>query len=413
MFSLYKRFCLCDLLFVISVSILTACHFGEGDDELKGLAGKTRLLNYNVNLALPSLTISDTPIEDMGPAGLNVNWTKDVEIAVMGQEFVSLPDSLGESSSQLPTKLIYASYTGPQSSVVDNYTQLSFSFSQYAKHSIGEEYATLVNFVYPYRAVIDKQGTPLSADTELIPFDFTGQDGLLSTIRDKYYVGLGRARGVCYKSDVMLRDSSSCQAGHDHRTGGMDRVLLDSKMAVIRLSLVVPAQEDFTLLEFLQGKNMSGQMYYIDRIELSNYNAEASGFNHASLNLNTGWMQSQKKSLRYLSISDENHFWKHPQIRKEDAQTVLELGGDTDTSWGTSVYVAVPCTDDGILDMDPRIVVYVSQSGTTSSTITQYYGAVETVKLQEGCYYITTPIKLYSSKEKLKEPAKIYRTSIQ
>ena len=390
----------------LSANILSACHFGDKPDGLAALAKKKRQLTYSMSVALPSIAVSDSAIVDYGPDGLNVNWDEHEKLAVMGSEFLVEKDTIGDALWPYPEALDYNRYRNTDTSVVDNETRIPFEFSAYAKHGIGEDYATLINVVYPYNKVVDRNGNPLKARVDSIPFTFTGQDGTLATLRDSYYVALGRARGLCTKTSVVLRDSAECLAGHDHAASADDVLLLDPKVAVVRLSLIVPAQDDFTLLDYLTGLNMSGTTYYVDKIMIGNQLSDAKCIGRTLLNLTTGWMEPQGTSATYLMVQDDARFWNHTQIARSEAQSLADVGG-TGASWGTLVYVAFPCVDEGRLEIDPLVTVYVNKVGTSRTETIRYYGRIEATTLCDGCYYVTSPIALYTSAEMATEPAEI------
>jgi len=406
---LYRLICL--LHVAIFLSLLTSCKFGEGEDGLEALTKKKRLLNYHCSIALPTLLQNDSVVlDDMGVSGLNINWESYSDIAVMGKEFQVQKDTFGDASLPFPLKLSYNRYLDSNIELEDSYSVLSYDFSAYTKHGNGEYYATPVNFVYPYRRIITSSGDTLKANADSIPIDFNYQDGLLSSIQERFYLAMGHSLAICDKNDVTMVDSAHCHLGHDHDSQRHRRVLLDTKIAIVRLSLIVPAQEDYTLREFIQGKNMSGYSYYVDKVQLHNLKDNGSGISRAQLNLNSGWMEPQKSAINYLTITDEkNHFRNHSEIARKDEQ-VWSTGSEEKASWGTSIYVAIPCTEEGFLEISPMIVVTIKEY--TQSTAKQYYGTIDPVKLKEGGYYITSPIKLYDSREKADNPAQLFMTPV-
>ena len=397
------------LLCLMTTIGLTACHFGSEADGGATLAKKKRQLNYNVTVALPSIVANETEVEDLGADGLNVNWGKRAEIAVFGKEFQTERDTTGAAAWPEATVLTYDKYRSAEPVVTGVWSRLTFDFAAWARHGVGEGYATLVNFLYPASAAVDKDGERLKARVDSVPFNFTGQDGTLATLREKYYVALGRGRAICSKTSVTMRDSADCLVGHDHVSAGEEMLLMEPKMAILRLSLIVPAQDDFTLVDYVLGRSMSGTTYYIDRIVVNNRAEGAKGIARTLLDLNTGWMKPQSSALTYLMVEDAvNHFWNHSQIARDEAQSLAEVGG-TGTSWGTSIYLAVPCVDEGRLDFEPFITVYVNKVTATGVDVTRYYGKAEAVTLCDGGYYITSPIALYTSQDKLTEAAQICR----
>lgn len=431
--------------------VVTGCKFGDGEDGLEALAQKKRLLNYHCAVAMPFLsgsegiqgdkalfgsegtvgegiqgdkalygsegTVGDRALSngeevlvDMGPKGLYMGWRPFADIAVIGDEFRIQKDTLESASYLSPIKLSYIRYLSTNSEVQGDFTVLNYEFSSYAKHGNGESYATLVNFVYPFERLIMSNGDTLLCNADSIPMDFNDQDGTLSTIEERYFVALGRGRAVCSNKDVVMRDSACCQVGHDHFSYSEDRILMDAKIAILRLSLIVPAQDDFTLLEFVRSMNMSGTYLYVDKIQISNRESEASGISRAQLNLETGHMEAQPSAVSYLILNDSgNHFTQSLDIPREESQSWL-YEGDYAFSWGTTVYVAVPCVEEGQLAMSPMVTVTLKNE---LGTAVKYYGTVSPRLLKEGGYYITTPIRLFDSIEKATSPALLYEIQPQ
>jgi len=396
------------MLFVgIFTFVLSGCKFGEGDDGLEALAKKKRLLNYHCAFTLPSVLGSDSSFVDLGPDGLNINWDNYSNIGIIGKEFQIKKDTTGEAALPLPLLFSYNRYLSTNVSIENQFTVLSYDFSSYSKHSNGEAYATDVNIVYPFERLIMAKGDTLKANVDSIPLDFHLQDGKLSTIQEKYYIALGRAKAICTNKDVVLIDSACCRMEHDHSAQSDKYVLLDSKIAIIRLSLIVPVQNEYTLLDYLRIKNMSGNSYYIDKIQFSNNNENPAAISRAQLNLTTGWMEAQNSAISYLTITDEEHFWNHQDIAREDAQNWYAVS-DEGSSWGTSIYVALPCTQEGQLEISPMVTVTIKQG--SSSEVKQFYGTINPVTINEGGYYITSPVRLYESKDHAITPAQIFLT---
>lgn len=394
-------------VFVSFSSFLTGCKFGDGENGLEALAKKKRLLNYHCAITLPSLAPCDTALVDLGAEGLNVNWETFSAIAVMGNEFQIKKDTTGLAALPVPQVLSYNRYLSRNCELVDGFSVLAYDFSSYAKHSNGDAYATSVNFIYPYERLISSKGDTLKSCADSIPMDFHLQDGKLSTIQKKYYIAMGHARAICSNKDVVMVDSAYCQMNHDHFSNSEDRILLDTKIAVLRLSFIVPAQEDFSLIDYLRGLNISGYDYYIDQIQVSNQKEEASGFSRVQLNLRTGWMEPTPAANTFVTLNDANHFWNCQDIKRENGQSLVAIGGETST-WGTTLFVAVPCTEEGTLDIDPLITVSLKQGN--PATTTRFYGKLEPITLKEGGYYLSSPIKLYRQMEKIDSPAQLYMT---
>lgn len=376
----YFRVIVCGLLSCLL--LLTGCRFGD-DNNLASLAKKTRTLNYYTSVSLPTLSYSEETVQDLGERGLNLNWGREAELAVLADEFVTLKDSTGEIIEPRAVRLVYDYYHDATLKNSDNPAVLDFSFQVKAKHGFGEDYATQMQIVYPYRLVVDGEGEPCSAYCDSLAMDFTGQDGKLSTVREKYFVALGQARAVSSKDDVQL---------YDVRDGDSvsKEIQLQPKVAIVRFSLIVPAQREFTLLEFLHGLNMTQQGYYIERITLTNRHAEARGISKVWLDLADGWMQPQRNAVPHLTLTDAGLFWNQEEIQQEEAEPL----DNALNSWGTAFYVAFPCTDEGTLPLDLLLSVNLRLTGTSGEQDLHLYGTFQPAVLEEGGYYITSPVRL-------------------
>ena len=395
--------------FVVTVGAccitLSSCHFGD-DNLLEGLAKKKRTLDYHLTVSLPALQYSSTPVEDWGRQGLNLNWGNSADLAVLGKEFVAEFDSLSMNGHPEPIHLSYDLYRNALAVDTEDSTLLSFDFSAYARHGYGEEYATLLNVFYPFSALMSDDVLQYNAHCDSILLNFTGQDGRLTTLRNNYFYALGRARGICNQTLVQARDSALTESDQADINHNAQVVRMVPKIAIIRLSLVAPLHQDITLLDYVRSKNMLESGYYIDHIHVQNRSTTASGISKAMLNLNTGKTQAQEVALRELTITDSKRFWNHDELHLQDAQ-FLGAVGEYQLSWGTMLYLAVPCTDGGSLTFDPLITVYIRQVGQPADQAELLYGVVQTAEIQEGGYYITSPIKLQTSVDEIVEPAYI------
>ena len=391
----------------MAVFALVSCHFGDGESELYKLSKKSRSLSYGVNLGLVTNFETNDSIMDLGPDGLCLNFGLSADIAVMGNEFCMEPDAEGVTVWPYPVILSYKEYNDFSPKYEDGRSVLSFDYMAYGKHGVGEDYATRISYFYPASKAVDREGNRLKARADYIPLDFVGQDGTLQSVRRKYFAALGTASAICSKSSVVMRDSAHCQAGHDHASMASQIVLLDPKVAIVRLSLVVPAQRDFPLLQYLQSQNLSGHNYYVQQIELINRRPEPAGISKTNLNLETGWMEADALSLSTLYLNDSRSFWMHEQIMEETPQSLVKVGG-SDATWGTLIYVALPCTQQGCLDMDLDIVVHIGSTGASMDQSYSLYGTVQSIELHEGCYYISSPVFLYRDKENIGKSAQLY-----
>lgn len=392
---------------LLSILLFAGCHFGDGEDGLYALSKTTRSLSYPFTLALTSPSDSLCLVQDCSTNGLAFSFGTHAEIAVYGHEFRHDNDSLDKLDIQpLPIILKSNYYDRKTLSYQDGQWLWSSAFQSKARHSNGEEYSTRMLFLYPSSKAVDGDGLYYPIRTDSIYFSFAGQDGLLSTLREKYYVALGEAKGICQNKTVTLIDSpDSCYVGHDHQTQAERQILLDSKVAILRLSLIVHAQEDMTLIDYLQSRSQSGIIYYISNICISNQHEQAPYFSHSVLNLKTGHMEGIYQAESQIRLTDTFKFNRHSQIRRPERQDLSSVGVAGD-SWGTSLYVSLPCTDRGQLDFDPLIDVMVRTSDEEIVPSFHLYGRVQSETLVEGGYYLTTPIALSTEKEQTENLAK-------
>lgn len=385
---------------------LTGCHFGDPNAGLDKLSTQRRSLSYSANLALSGSLETNDSIVDLGPEGLKVNFGQKADIAVMGEEFCKENDTLGVSQWPYPVVLSYREYNDFSPKYEGDRSIISFDYNSYGRHGVGEDYATQISYLYPASKAVDRDGKRLKARAESIPMDFVDQDGRLLTLRRRYFTALGTASALCSKNKVVMRDSAQCQAGHDHASSASQMVLLDLKLAIVRLSLVVPAQEDYPLLQYLQSQRMSGNNLYVDQIELINRHPEPAGISKTNLNLNTGWVEPDAMSLSFLILKDQQQFKNHDQIMRESPQSLAKVGGGS--TWGTLVYVAFPCTQEGCLDLDLDVVVHIGKVGESADKSFCLYGSVHSIELHEGHYYVSSPVLLYREKENHEHSAQFY-----
>lgn len=382
----------------IASILLTACHYGDAGDNLMKLSKSIRQLDYQVSIALPNASDDVIIAEDRVIDGLLFNWSDSASFALFGQQFA---DTAVNSSIPLHRTLSFVKSRENHCQTENRFSWFDFEFNSFARHGVGENYTSQVCFFYPERFATDLRGNSLSSHATTVPLDFTGQDGLLPTVQKNYFMAYGVARSFCEKRTVELTDTLHDMSNLFEGTRASQSVLLDSKVAILRLALVVPAQRDFTLLEYLHSRNMSGYSFCVDHIEIENQNENELGFSQVELNLHTGFMESLESSLSFLTINDKDHFWNHPQIMCDEPQSI----GEGLESSGTLLYVAIPCVSSGELNLKARISVYIVDYSTLNAEPFKLYGEIENVTLKEGGYCITSPVRLSPDRYQI-EPAK-------
>lgn len=390
---------------------LTSCQFGKGDDGAAIHADKRRQIDYRLDAAFPCAYHSVEKLVDLETDGLNVSWGETGALAVFGKEFVAEKDTVGSASVPESIKLGYNVYQDGYPKVADGSAEMPFKFKAWAKHGIGPDYATTVSFLYPASAAKDRRGNQLKADAEVLPLDFTHQDGTLQTIADSCFCALGVGRCEITKDGLVITDAydSCCHiSSHDHSQAS-GHVMLEPKMAIVRLSLAVFAEMDYTLNEFLRSRTASMGHCHIGRINITNI----SGYpiSEAELNLTTGRVSTTEKAEENIMISSSCNFINLTDIPQGAGQSLADLGGDGD-SWGTSVYLALPCTDEGKLLFSPLIEVFIDGEYVDQIGINHLYGVVSPIELVEGGYYVTEPVTLAPDYNDVNYYVKAYRADL-
>lgn len=391
-FSVYAKLVICLSLVVLMAS----CRFGDPDDMQPSFADVKRNIEYSFSVGLPFDGATPAPIDDNELDGLCMNWSDTESLAVFGEMFAFETDTLvGDAAKPKVLKLTYNALRDGKSDSINGVKVLNFDFTSWAYHGNGEANALPIPVLYPYRKALNAQGKALKAATKSIEYNFNGQDGTLEHLRDSVFLALGQGIGVVHNTQGVIT------------TEGDDMVKLTPKFAIVRVALTCPAERLYTLRQYVNARSMSESVRYIEYITLANEDSTASPYNKVVLNLETGKVEPSANAQSRLVLSSNNAFTTLVD-RPYDNYISLEEKGGSKISWGTCLYIAVPCTDNGKLDFDGRIEVDIRQR-TNSFMLETYYGRLEPITLEEGHYYITSAVALSSSLEEVTERAEVIK----
>lgn len=383
--------------FFVLVGTLSSCHFGDAEKMIPSFADKKRNLNYEVKVGMPKHGDSELPIVDHGVDGLEINWNIDESVAIFGNSFVMKEDTLVGSDSLADAVIFgYNLYRDGKPEVKDGFSIIGSTFTHWARHGEGENYAVPFLAVYPAQVAYDANGRVMKSRTSSIAFNYSDQCGLLDRLRQNHFLSVGLGTGICRNGDVTISNQDAGQ------------LVLTPKMAIVRFSLTVPAEESMSLHQYVVSRSFSEGARYVRNITIENADTEAPGFNRTVLNLATGYMEASNNAQNRMILSSFNGFDTLEEIDRRDAQSLSVLGLDGET-WGTSLYVGIPCTDQGVLHFDGRIQVDIKlRDGKLVETL---YGQLEPITLEEGHYYITSAIELTTANAEDVEVATICKVN--
>lgn len=371
------------LIFAATAFCFSSCQFGHSAEEIMN---KYSDVERNIEFTFSSPTPGGTTrvsMTDNGLEGVATSWENSDAIALFdfGEVFVE------------PTNAISLAYDKGETSSAG----LSVaSFKGEAKAKMGENVFDGKEFalLYPYSKFADKEGS-----TESVDLDFTGQDGILSTLSEKYLYAWGGVYGECSDAVVTLKENqSSCSSNqdwHNHETGS-ETIVLDNKMCIIRFSMVSPDGKQ-SLTDYLKANNLELDQIVVECDETS------TPFSKATVDLKTGEVKAAEDASCSLTVEVGTAL---TEITEEDA-TPVSLASDADkVAWGTTFYLAVPCTESGSLLFYPVLTIKTKTAAGASGTT--YYGSLASKTLKEGDYYMTAPIQVSDNKMNMQEDAQIF-----
>ncbi len=381
------------LLIALTTLCFSSCHFGHSAEEIMNkYKDVERDLEFTFVAPTPGGSTRVTMV-DNGLGGVATRWEDIDAIALFdfGLVFVE------------PTTAISLGYDKDE----DDIHGVDFaSFKGQAKAKMGENVFDGKDFalMYPY----GKFGN-CPATSSTVELDFVGQDGSLDLLRKEFLYAWGMAFGKCEDAVVTLYENqagcSSDQEWHAHESGS-EEIILDNKMAIVRFSMIggdVSFEGDTTwkcLTEFLADKGL-----LIDKVIISG-DSLSIPFSKATVNLHDGKVTPSPTASRSLTVT-KNPSYPFVEIPKEEATPESYAPNAKKVAWGTSFYLSIPCTMQGVLPFTPILTIHTidARSGKAGTT---YYGSLSHKVLKEGDYYMTAPIKVVDSKVKLQESAQIY-----
>ena len=387
------------LLTVVGGLSLSSCQFGDSAEEMMTKYNDVeRELSFSFSSYGPGAS-TRINMTDGGLTGLSTKWD--------GSESLALFD-FGQCFRE-PTTPVNMAFASDEEDLKD----LDFAqFTGSAKAKMGENVFNEKSFalVYPYGRFKYLSNTETS-----VSLDFTGQDGTLLTLQDNFVYAWGSVKGICEDAEVTLYEGQAgCSSDldwHSHETMS-ENIILDNKMCIIRFSLIggtIAAKADGTgydtawscLTDYLASQSTK---LSISSIDVQNTEEYASGFSKVSVDLHTGLVTSDEEAANVLTVTRRQPF-REISYDLREANTA-DIDEADQWAWGTTFYLSVPCPMLTTLPFHPLLTIHtVDDSGNPGTT---YYGALSTKKLREGNYYMTAPIKVYDSKMKLQEEAKIY-----
>jgi len=368
------------LITLVMMLTFVSCHWGDPESMRPTYADKKRCVEYSLNVGFPFASSESFSIEDYDVDGLKINWNEREALAVFCKNFVMEADTLvGSASIPQVMKLSFDARRDGNAGLTGNVKTLELSFESWIKQGEGETYAENMPVLYPYSRVLDENGAAPKCDIDSLQFNFNGQDGRLEQLRDSFFIAMANGVGVVRSGVGSITTQEE------------NLVLLKPKFAIVRIALTFPAENDYTLSQYIKMRSFSESVRYIDNITVSNENTSAPGFNKTVLDLTTGSMNASDNALPILVLRSNNAFTTLVDVPYENWISLEPIGG-TKSSWGTMLYVAVPCTDGGHLDLDALIDVAVVTRA--DNTTEHYYGRLQPVTLSEGSYYLTSSVAL-------------------
>jgi len=379
---------------------LTSCHFGRSAEEMRPVFDNTkRVLDYSFNLSVPHVDAAANQIIDKGIEGLWINLSDQEDFAVFGEEFRREADTL-VGDDKIPNVYRYSFNRRTDEGIVQNGNfKLPIRFNTYAIHTYGEDNATTISVFYPGSKARLSDGSIPKANEQNITLDFSRQCGRLDSLRQNYFYSIALGKCVAWSSYCEITDKvtdDDCKLDHHHNAQSDTTVILEPKVAVVRLTLTAQAQEEVSLSDYIALVNQNVDTWYISEIRVENTDDAHLGISRISLDVVNGIMSPAVGSGSTLSLSDRDYFLSHSSISRSMAQPLLGSASE-ENSWGTCLYLSIPCPADKQLYFDPLITVVLSKSGTNVTR--QISGRCEPVTLQEGRYYITSNITCYPTQD--------------
>lgn len=252
-----------------------------------------------------------------------------------------------------------------------------------------------VSLLQPYRLIAKSPNT-----ISRIRFNFQGQDGRLDTLRARYDFRYKQFLANC---NVSKRKASVTYA---------DSIVLDPVQCILRLSLV-DSTGQYSLEDWLDLQSDEvGFGHRTTEVRICDTGRNPQVYDDYYWYVEANELYRSSSANRYISLQDpegnDMAFGQFVQIGREEGAANYDQSYEG-TSWGTSCYAAIPIvTDDNTQQLSLQVMV----TGEVGTDAFVYYGQLEgNVSYSAGSYYVTAPVKCYSSAGSIpaKEYAKVYK----
>lgn len=411
------------LLLMVAAGVgLSSCHFGDSaEDMLNKYNNVERDIAYSLNVSKPGGTRVSLTDQDLN--GVNARWELSDRIAMFdfGDVFCIDPETNLNSPLAVPLK-----YEKDANDLHAGGDAAYYQFGTRVRSKIGNGQWNAKKFVlfYPYGHVANMS---CNATGTSVTLDFTQQTGKLMrtsetdnsrNIADNYLYAWGFCEGKCEDAVVTLTDkmvshdannvaadAPVCnQEWHEHAKFAGEQVLLDNKMAIVRLSFVRDASH--SLGKYLEGLTYNDiNNYKIKCITIENQEVNAPSFSAVNMNLKTG--KVSPASGAYTKIVIEN-----PYINEiaQEYGTPSSIGGQDHVSWGSTLYVALPVPENSLEKWFRPIITIetVSNDSNGQKEGPTYFALLAGHDIKEGDYYMTSAITVSPSSDDLQVQESIF-----
>lgn len=402
------------LLTIFMAIGLSSCHFGDTVEEMinkdKDVA---RDITFKFDAVKPGGSGTRVTLVDDELLGVTARWEETDEIALFdfGNVFVIDPETNLASPNAI--SLAYdtdADNHDMNDNGLDDIDDATFSGEAKSKMGNGVWNKQKFALFYPYAKVQN-----LSCAATDVTLDFTGQNGGLGNLAKKYLYAWGIAIGECNDGIVTMTDAMKShttnnpgpddpicnEEWHNHAMFAGEHILLDNKMAIMRMSFINGGK---TLAEHLAEPDKNLEISYI---EIENLDATQPDFTRVVLSLSNGSIVPATGATNKLQIGDEINPAVIASI-EQDHGTPGQIGGQDHVSWGSSIYVAIPCPETVEGDwFRPIITIHTKVKG-SSQEGPSYFAMLGAHNIKEGDYYMTSAITASPSSDDLQVQETIF-----
>ena len=407
----------------VMASGLVSCHFGdEIEKQLSKYDGVVRDITFTFSASkTEDNSATRVSLTDNGLDGVASGWESTDEIALFdfGQIFTT-DETATTIKSPKAIEMKYDSDAMGDTTGVDYANFTATTRAIMTESTIADDYH--FGLFYPYG-----KAKAMSSASTSITLDFSGQNGSLNKIAKNFFYAWGYAKGTCQDAKVVLKEAmgegnSQCNNAewHPHNIGE-NAIVLDNKMAIIRMHMVVNASKSFS--DYLTEKgleiskitvtNRLGQ--WTDEDDNVTYASDSSNISAAELDLQSGTVSESASASPSLVLDEPTVLNVH---KNDTVKGVYALTSGSKTVWGSTFYVAVPCPETVTtaagktqhqLTFRPLIEVETKAAeGKSPDECPTYWGSLSTKELKEGDYYITDCIMMSTDKTDIGAEADIY-----